>query len=298
MEDGMSDTEKTPSRRALARQLRDASKAGDYAGALILAGQLNSIIEPEHTDSLLQIARLYSLAGDRTNALLWLRRAVKAGYWDAATLQKDEAFQAMSAEPKFREMVRGAWANGYIWMLERDERKGFQKPDKVMKALSLKPGERVAEIGVGSGYFTLRVARAVGPTGVVLGLDAVQEMLDYAKERAEIEKLDNIRFAKVTREDPKLPKTGIDTILMVDVLHYVLDRRAYAKKLRKGLAPGGRVVIIDYTVKPWDERPWGPPPEQQVAREVIDADMATVGLKPAKVHKFLPEQYFVEYSQG
>ena len=93
----------------------------------------------------------------------------------------------------------------------------------------------------------------------------------------------------------ELPAGGVDTILMVDTLHYITQRTAYAEKLRAGLAPGGRVVIIDYKPKPFEERPWGPPPEQQISRETVDADFAKAGLQPVKVHDFLPEQYFVEY---
>jgi cyclopropane fatty-acyl-phospholipid synthase-like methyltransferase len=107
--------------------------------------------------------------------------------------------------------------------------------------------------------------------------------------------LSNVRTVRVEKDDPKLPAAGVDTILMVDTLHYVAGRDAYAKKLRAGLAPGGRVVVIDYTPKPWEERPWGPPPSQKMAREEVDEAMAAAGLVPAKVHEFLPEQFFVEY---
>jgi hypothetical protein len=81
---------------------------------------------------------------------------------------------------------------------------------------------------------------------------------------------------------------------MIDTWHYIRDPE-YAKKLRAALAPGGRVVIIDYKPKPWEDRPWGPPPQQQTSREEPDEHFAQAGLKPVKVHDFLDEQYFVEY---
>jgi hypothetical protein len=83
--------------------------------------------------------------------------------------------------------------------------------------------------------------------------------------------------------------------MMVDTLHYVKDRAAYARKLRAALAPGGRVVIVDFRPRPLEERPWGPPPEQKMSREEVDAAMAEAGLFPARVHEFLAEQFFVEY---
>ncbi len=149
--------------------------------------------------------------------------------------------------------------------------------------------------GPGSGYFTLRVARAVGPSGEVLAIDINPDILEFLDRRVKEAGLSNVRSVRVEKDDPKLPSGGVDTILMVDTLHYVSGRDAYAKKLRAGLAPGGRVVVIDYRPKPWAERPWGPPPEQKMAREEVDEAMAAAGLVPSKVHDFLPEQFFVEY---
>ncbi|MBZ5583221.1 MAG: methyltransferase domain-containing protein [Acidobacteriia bacterium] len=186
----------------------------------------------------------------------------------------------------------------YLAMLERPEREGFQKPAQVIAALALRRGERVADLGAGSGYFTIPVAQAVGPAGIVWALDIRQPMLDYIARRLKSENLANVRLKLVAADDPQLPPGAVDTILMVDVYHYIhFEKRGaqYAPKLRPGLAPGGRVVIIDYKPKPFDQRPWGPPPEQQMSRATLDSYMAKGGFKPAKVHTFLPEQYFVEY---
>jgi ubiquinone/menaquinone biosynthesis C-methylase UbiE len=193
-------------------------------------------------------------------------------------------------------MWRGAWIKQYIAMLERDERESFQQPARVMETLSFKPGERVADVGAGSGYFTVLVARAVEPDGTVLATDIRQEMLDYLGERLQEEDIQNVELKLVPKDDPQLPAGGVDTILMVDVWHYIRDPE-FAKKLAAGLAPGGRLVVIDYRPKPWEERPWGPPPVQQTPREEVDAHMAEAGLKPVRVHDFLSEQYFVEYQK-
>ena len=83
---------------------------------------------------------------------------------------------------------------------------------------------------------------------------------------------------------------------MVDSIHYVRDRTAYARKLLPGLAPGGRLVIIDYKPKPMSERPWGPPPEQQFSKEQLDSEITAVGFKVFKSYDFLPEQFFVIYA--
>ena len=186
----------------------------------------------------------------------------------------------------------------YLASLERPEREAFQKPEQVMAALNLKPGERVVDLGAGSGYFTLRMARAVGPRGIVWALDIRQQMIDYIARRIESEKISNIKLKLVPPDDPQIEPASVDTIVMVDVYHYIhYEKRGaeYAKKLRPAITPGGRVVIIDYIPKPAAERDWGPPEVQQMSRETLDSYMAGAGFKPARVHSFLPEQYFVEY---
>jgi SAM-dependent methyltransferase len=280
---------------ALQRQLDAALAAGDRATALPLAERLAEAAEQQHVDALVRVARLHCELGHNDEALAWLERAHATGFVDVFELRKEEGFAGLRGDERFAKLSRAIWAKGYIAMLERPERDGFQQPDAVMAALALRPGERVADVGAGSGYFTRRVARAVGPTGVVWAIDIAPELLDYLGARAADEKLDNIRLVRVERDDPKLPAGQVDTVLMVDTLHYIKERGAYCRKLRPGLAPGGRVVVIDYIPKSWEERPWGPPPEQKMAREEVDAAMAEAGLVPVKVHDFLTEQFFVEY---
>jgi len=280
----------------LEAQLKAAQESKDHSKALEIAESMHELLEPKHIETLYNIACLHCLLGDKDQAYAWLQKALDAGYWDFRHAMQDDDLGAIRGEERFRTMIRAAWVKSYIAMLEREERAEFQKPEEVMAALALKAGERVADIGAGSGYFTIPVAKAVGPAGVVWAIDIRQEMLDYIENRLRQEKLENVRLALVPKDDPQLPPAGVDTILMIDTLHYIQERTEYVKKLRAGLAPGGRVIIIDYRPRPWEERPWGPPPEQQIPRETIDADFAEAGLKPLKVHDFLPEQYFVEYT--
>lgn len=280
----------------LERQFAEAYESRDYAKGLQLTKQIREQLEPKYIGALYNTACMHCLLGHEEEAFEWLEKAVDAGFWNAQQLIQDDDLKPLREQKRFRTLIKRAWATGYIAMLEREERTEFQKPDQVMAALAFKPGERVADVGAGSGYFTIPVAKTVGPKGLVRAIDVQQPMLDYIEKRIKREKLENVKLALVPRDDPQLPSGGVDTILMVDTLHYVKDRAAYAAKLRAGLAPGGRVVIIDYKPKPWDERPWGPLPEQQISRETVDADMAAAGLKPVKVHDFLSEQYFVEYA--
>jgi SAM-dependent methyltransferase len=272
-----------------------AAEAGRYDEALAAALELHAREGADTPETCYRIAGLHALLGRSEAAYEWLDRAIDAGFDGSLRLYNDPAFASLKSEPRFRTTFERIWIPQYLAMLERPERDGYQMPDEIMAALALSPGERVADIGAGSGYFTLRVARAVGPEGRVLALDIRQQMLDHIAARLADEGVVNVTLNKVEPDDPGLAPGSVDTILMVDTIHYVKDRAAYAARLREGLAPGGRVVIIDFTPKPWEERPWGPRPEQQVALETLDAEMAAGGLRRARSHDFLPEQYFVEY---
>ena len=276
-------------------RMEEAVRTGDLVKAVSLAGQLVEATEPSHVGALYAAAQIHARLDHREQAYLYLARAIGAGFNDRARLLEDDAFLDYRSEDLFKTLARRAWARGYTELLERPDREDVQKSPEIMKALAFKAGERVADIGAGTGYFTFQVADAVGPGGRVLALDIAPEMLEYLDMRTKARKATNVTLRRVASDDPQLEAGSVDTILMVDAIHYVKDRVAYARKLRPALAPGGRVVIIDYRPKPMSERPWGPPPEQQFPKERLDREMAAAGFDVARSFDFLPEQFFVIY---
>jgi ubiquinone/menaquinone biosynthesis C-methylase UbiE len=234
--------------------------------------------------------------GNREQAYLYLNRSIGAGFADRGRLREDEAFADYSDDDLFKTLARRAWARGYFDLLERPNREDMQMSPEIMKCLAFRPGERVADIGAGTGYFTFPIAEAVDPTGVVWALDIAPEMIDALEFRTKARNVANVKVRKVSSDDPQLGPGSLDTILMIDSIHYVKDRTTYARKLPPGLAPGGRLVIIDYRPKPMSERPWGPPPEQQFPEEQLDREMAAAGFKVLRSYDFLPEQFFVIYA--
>jgi SAM-dependent methyltransferase len=270
-------------------------KSQDYEAALKTADEINEVVWPVQWEAMYNTARGHALAGDRRKAYEYLYWAIDSGYWDAKTMMEEEAFAAIREEPLFKKLARSARANGYIWMLEREGREEFQKPQQVMEAFELRPGMKVADVGCGSGYFTVKIAAEIGPEGKVWAIDAWQDMLDYLDRRVQIEGLENVELVLVERDDPQIPDGSADLILMVDVYHYIKDRVAYGKVLRKDIAPGGRLIVVDYIPKSLEERPWGPPPSQHMSEEELTADLEKAGFKKVKQHDFLPEQYFVIY---
>ena len=273
----------------------EAVASKEYEKAVQFGMEAAWVAGEKHTEMLYGIARLHALEGETWKAYFYLQMAVDAGFWNVRRMIDDPDLESLRGTERFKKIVKGAWANGYVWVLERDERDDFQKPDEVMEALAFQQGEIVADIGAGTGYFTVRIARAVGPGGRVLAHDISPEMLGFLERRLEAEQLENVGLKKVERDNAMIPEKGVDTIIMVDTIHYIKERTAYVERLREGLKPGGRFVIIDYRVKPWEERPWGPPPQQQIPKDQLNSEIEAAGFERVADHDFLPEQYFMVY---
>lgn len=291
---GNSGETQSPDFAGLQKRFEEAASSGDYTAALAAAEELVDHTYPLHVAACYNVAAMHCRLGHKEQAYEWLKLTLEAGYGTFAELRKDEAFASIRDEDRFKKMVRQTHLTRYIEMLERADREDFQKSGEIMATLDIKPGEKVADVGAGSGYFTIPAAKAVGPEGVVWAIDIRKEFLDYIGTRLEEEKLENVRLQLVYPDDPQLPAGKVDTILMVDTWHYIRDPE-YAKKLRAGLAPDGRVVVIDYKPKPWEERPWGPPPEQHTPIDEVTEHFGKAGLKLVASYDFLPEQYFLVF---
>ncbi|MGQ9918975.1 MAG: class I SAM-dependent methyltransferase [Bryobacteraceae bacterium] len=169
--------------------------------------------------------------------------------------------------------------------LEDPGRAEWQKPAEVLSALAVHPGETVADIGAGTGFFTrLFAARAAR----VYAVDIHAGLL----ARIESLRLPNVVTIHAAEDDPRLPAAAIDTIFFCNVLHHIDDRPVYYAKLRAALRPGGRIVIIDFHKRPL---PVGPPPSMKLAEEEVEQEFAGAGFRLDKRHGVLPYQYFLEF---
>lgn len=140
--------------------------------------------------------------------------------------------------------VMGHQAAGW---LERPERQTEERTDLLLEALALKPGEVVADIGAGSGYFSWRMARKVGPTGRIYAVDIQQEMLDIlGRKMKEQQVAEIVQPVLGTVQDPKLPAGGVDTIILVDVYHELDFPYEMTRAMIRALKPGGRLVLVEY----------------------------------------------------
>jgi ubiquinone/menaquinone biosynthesis C-methylase UbiE len=169
----------------------------------------------------------------------------------------------------------------------RDE---WQQPERVIAALGIRPGGRVADLGAGSGYFTPRLARAVGPEGKVYAVDVDEAMNEYLRQRVAEEGIANVEVILGRYDDPLLPDAGVDLVLVVDTYHHLADRPAYFRGLRRDLAPGGRVAVIDFDGrKGWFVRLIG----HITKREEMLREMSEAGYEVAEEFDFIDRQLFV-----
>lgn len=144
-----------------------------------------------------------------------------------------------------------AWVMGHqaAGWLERPEREKDEDPAKLLKALNLKEGMTVADVGAGSGFHTFRMAKTVGAQGKILAVDIQQEMLDLMETRKKKDKVENVELILGTEKDPKLPAGKVDLILMVDVYHEFAFPFEMAEKLVAALTPGGRLVFVEFRLE-------------------------------------------------
>ena len=155
---------------------------------------------------------------------------------------------AQPATYKGREIAETMSYHGAPWLI-RETREQEEHPKKLLQALGLKPGQTVADIGCGNGFYTLRMAQIVGPTGKALAVDIQPEMLELLRERARAAGISNVEPILGAPGEPKLPEAAVDLILLVDVYHEFSFPERMLQAMGAALAPGGRIAIAEYRME-------------------------------------------------
>jgi cyclopropane fatty-acyl-phospholipid synthase-like methyltransferase len=184
-----------------------------------------------------------------------------------------------------------SFGDAETWAEEFDDpaRDVWQKPDEILDTLQLAQTARVADIGAGTGYFSVRIAKRV-PNGKVFAVDIEPDMLRHLGERAHREHLHLLQPVLASANSPNLPEP-VDVALIVDTYHHIDDRVAYFSRLKSSLLPSGRLAIVDFKT----DAPEGPPPQLRIPPEEVIAELEQAGYALVAKHDFLPRQYFLVF---
>jgi ubiquinone/menaquinone biosynthesis C-methylase UbiE len=187
----------------------------------------------------------------------------------------------------------GRPAEEWIKTLDSPNRIAGLKLNETVAALKLKPGQIVADIGAGTGVFTVPLARAVQPGGTAYAVDIEQGLIDHIAKVAADQSVGNVRTVLGAFEDPRLP-AQVDLAFITDVLHHIEKRDVYVKNLARYVKPGGRIAVIDFIPGKGGHRD---DPAMQLSPEQVAAMMAEAGLKPVEDVKLFDDKWFVIYSK-
>jgi ubiquinone/menaquinone biosynthesis C-methylase UbiE len=181
-----------------------------------------------------------------------------------------------------------------LGLLEAPDRDAWQKPEQVMMALGIADGSVVGDLGAAGGWFTIRLARFVGPNGLVYAEDVQRQMIEAIDRRVKREGLPNVRTVLGDTEDPHLPANRLDAILIVETYHEMEDPVTLLRNAARALKPQGRIGIIDYKKEGLGP---GPSLEDRVDPETIVRDARAAGLHLIARENFLPFQFFLIFGK-
>lgn len=170
----------------------------------------------------------------------------------------------------------------------------WQQPERVVETLGIVSGQRIADLGAGGGYFTFRLAEAVGDSGLVYAVDVDADMTGYLEARVAEEGVPNVEVVLAEYDDPLLPDAGVDLIFTCNTYHHLEDRPAYFARVRRALRPGGRVAIVEYEPRGWLQRVF----PHSTPTELIRDEMARAGYRLEGEHDFLDRQSFLIFARG
>ena len=174
-----------------------------------------------------------------------------------------------------------------LGLLESPDRDEWQQPDRIMDALAIADGATVADIGAGAGWFTIHLARRVGPNGTVYAQDVQRQMLEAIRRRVGREGLQNVQTRLGKGSTPNLPAGRLNAVLVVDAYQEVEDRVTFLRNLASALTRDGRIGIVNY--KPGQG---GPGPDIRIDSPAVEADARAAGLR-VLARENLPYQYLL-----
>jgi SAM-dependent methyltransferase len=203
----------------------------------------------------------------------------------------------VAAEEEGQETRHHGFADAEHWAKVFDDpaRRNWQMPLQVVELLSVRPGQKVADLGAGTGFFLPTLCTAVGERGRVYAVEIEPTLIDHIKQREDLRPYRDVVVPVLARpDDPVLPQGELDLVLVVNTWHHIDGRVDYLQRLHRSLRRGGRIAIIDWRE---GELPVGPPPEERLSRESVIAEFEQAGWIFDSESVLLPYQYFLVFEQ-
>jgi ubiquinone/menaquinone biosynthesis C-methylase UbiE len=193
-----------------------------------------------------------------------------------------------------RRFAQTMGVEGADW-LDRAERDAEEDPDRAIDVLKIEKGSTVADIGAGSGYMTVKLAKKVGPQGRVYANDIQPAMLDLINKRLAKGRIANVTVVLGTQDDPRLPLETLDLVLMVDVYHELSQPQVMLRHIRASLKAGGRLVLVEYR----KEDPNVPiKPEHKMSVAEAKLEVEAEGFKLTRTNEDLPRQHILIFTRS
>lgn len=210
--------------------------------------------------------------------------------------QQASEFAVKSAPRSYmgRQIARTMSYHGADWLV-RNSREREEQPQKLLDALQVEAGQLVCDFGCGNGYHSLRLAPLVGPTGKVFAVDIQQEMLDLLSERCQARDVQNVVPILATTDDPQLPPTKLDLVLMVDVYHELSYPEEILRTIRQKLKPRGRIALVEFR----EEDPTVPiKPLHKMSQAQAMKEFTANGFKLVGQYDELPWQHVLFFARA
>jgi SAM-dependent methyltransferase len=208
------------------------------------------------------------------------------------------AFGALlsGASPAFGLQLGSRPAEEWAITLESGQRLEGLEIERVVEAMGLQAGQVVADIGAGTGIFSVPIARAVGPSGTVLAVEIDAGFLPIIAEKAQSQGVGNVEPVLGEFGDPNLPREDVDVAFFHDVLHHIQERQPYLVALARYMAPDGRIVVVDYDMNV-PGVPHSNQPEMLIGPDQVREWMDTAGFEVERVVEMFDDKFFVVYAR-
>lgn len=222
-----------------------------------------------------------------------VRRSALASLWIVLTAFPSPA-AAQAVDPVTGRHIAPVMGLGGADWLDREERTKEEQPQKALAALDLHPGMFVGDVGAGTGFYSIRIAKRVAPTGIVYANDIQPGMLEKLHENASAQGMSNIRTVLGTTQDAHLPTGKLDLVILVDVYHEFSQPQKMLDSIRTSLKPGGRLVLLEYR----KEDPNVPIlPEHKMSVSEVKAEVMSEGYRFEKVVDTMPWQHIIFFQK-